>query len=86
MPVLTNLGEFCASLCASEIGVGINSGVSFGRIAEHHALVARAARIHTHGDVARLPVDRRDHRTRIRVEAVQRIVVPDRRDVPRTRL
>ena len=50
------------------------------RIAEHHALVAGAAGIHAHRNVAGLLVDRRDHRAGIRVEAVERIVITDRRD------
>ena len=50
------------------------------RIPEHHSLVACATRIHTHGDIARLLVDRRDHRAGIRVESIQSIVIPDRRD------
>ena len=49
-----------------------------GGVAEHHALVARAAGVHAHGDVARLLVDRRDHGAGVRVEAVERIVVADR--------
>ncbi len=47
------------------------------RIAEHHPLVARAARVHAHRNVARLLVDGRDHRAGIRIEAIERIVVAD---------
>ena len=34
-------------------------------IAKHHALVARTASIHAHGDVAGLLIDARDHRASI---------------------
>ena len=61
-------------------------------VAEHHALVARAGHahlvvaargaplvrlVHTLRDVGRLLVDRRDHRARLAVEAVARVVVAD---------
>ena len=48
-----------------------------GGVAEHHALVAGAAGVHAHGDVAGLLVDRRDHGAGVRVEAIERIVIAD---------
>jgi hypothetical protein len=39
-------------------------------VAEHHTLVAGAACVDALGDVARLLVDRRNHRAGVRVEAV----------------
>ena len=58
-----------------------------GGIPEHHALVAGSAGIHTHGDVAGLLVDRRNHGTGVGVEAVGGIVIPDGSDdAPHQRL
>ena len=56
-----------------------------GGVAEHHALVAGAlllvrARVHAHGDVGRLPVDRGEHRAGPPVEAVGRVGVADALD------
>ena len=42
----------CTSLCASEIGIGISSAVLIAGIAKHHSLVAGAAGVYAHGDVA----------------------------------
>ena len=50
------------------------------RVAEHHALVAGAARVHAERDVVRLLVDRREHRAARRVEPVGGIRVADRLD------
>ena len=77
LAVLAHFGELLVSLCASEIGVGISSGVLVGGIAEHHALVAGAAGVHAHGDVAGLLVDGGDHGAGVGVEAVERVVVAD---------
>ena len=51
-------------------------------IAEHHALVAGAARIHAHGDVRRLRLDGVQHPAGIAVEAPQGIGVSDMLDGP----
>ena len=48
-----------------------------GCIAEHHALIAGAARIHAHGNVARLLVDGRNHGAGVGVEAIDRVVISD---------
>ena len=57
------------SLCASMIGSGISSvGLRAGK-AEHQALVAGAAGVHALTDVARLLVNRRQHRAGLGVEA-----------------
>ena len=68
--------------CASMIGSGIRSRVSFGGVAEHHALVARAlrllgVRVHAHRDVGRLPVDRGEHRAGAAVHAEGGVGVAD---------
>ena len=46
-------------------------------IAKHHSLVAGAAGVHAHGDVAGLLVDAGDHGAGVGVEAVERVVVAD---------
>src|SRR4029079_16777314 len=48
-----------------------------GRIAEHQALVARAARIHTHGDVARLLVDRCQDRAGVEIKSPGGVAIAD---------
>ena len=74
-------------MCAREIGVGIKSGVFVAGIAKHHALIAGAAGVNAHGDVARLLVDAGDDRAGIGIEAVERVVVADGGDVaPHQRL
>ena len=57
VPFLRTFESRMVSLCASEMGVGINSSVLIDRKAEHHSLVAGAAGIYAHGDVAGLLVD-----------------------------
>ena len=52
-------------------------GILVGGIAEHHALVAGAAGVHAHGDVARLLVDAGDDRAGVGVETVEGVVVAD---------
>ena len=59
------------------IGSGISSGVSRAGVAEHQALVAGAAGVHALADVARLLVNRRQHRAGLGVEAVLRAGVAD---------
>ncbi len=46
-------------------------------VAEHQALVARAAGVHAHGDVGRLALERADHAAGVAVEAVGRVRVAD---------
>ena len=48
--------------------------------AEHQALIAGAARVHSHGDVGRLLFDRDQHRATIGVEAAVGIGVTDSAD------
>ncbi len=50
------------------------------RVAEHHPLVARAARVHALRDVRRLAIDRAQHSARLAIEAEARVVVADGRD------
>ena len=85
-----------ASLCASEIGSGISSGVSSRRVAEHHALVAGAGDVElvvvgrvgarlvggvdALGDVGRLLVDRVDDRAGVGGEAEVGVGVADLAD------
>ena len=65
------------SLCASMIGSGMSSVGLAARVAEHQPLVAGAAGVHALADVARLLVDRREHRARLGVEAELRAGVAD---------
>ena len=65
------------SLCASMIGSGISSVGFIARVAEHQALVARAARIHAHGDIGALGLNRIQHAAGFRVETKGRIGVAD---------
>ena len=67
----------CTSLCAIMIGSGINSLVSSQAIAEHQALVARAARVHAHGDIGRLALDGVENPAGLAVEAHGGIGVAD---------
>src|SRR5262249_17830179 len=48
-----------------------------GGVAEHHALVAGAAGVHTHGDIARLLVDAGNHRAGVGIKTVERVVITD---------
>ena len=49
-------------------------------VTEHHALIARAARVDAHGDIAGLLVDGRDNRAGIGVKAIKRVIVADGAD------
>ena len=84
MPFLRTCESRMVSLCASEMGVGISSAFSFTGIAKHHSLVAGAAGVYAHGDVAGLFVDGGDDGAGVGVEAVEGVVVSDGGDVPRT--
>ena len=75
LSALAHRGESSRELVRESDCGGHQLGVLVRGITEHHALVACAAGIHAHGDVARLLVDARNHGTRIRVEAIERIVV-----------
>ena len=46
-------------------------------VAEHQALVAGAARVHAHGDIGRLRLDRVQHAAGLAVEAEGRVGVAD---------
>ena len=51
-----------------------------GGVAEHHTLVARSARIHTHGDVRGLLVEGREHLAAGSIDPVLGIVIADLED------
>ncbi len=78
--VLANLAQLVRQLVGQRDRRRHQLGRLVGRVAEHHSLVACAAGVDAHGDVAGLLVDRRDHRAGVRIEAVQCIVIADRRD------
>ena len=77
LAVLAHRGQLAAELVGQRDGGRHQLGGLIGGIAEHHALVAGAAGVHTLGDVARLLVDGRDHGAGVRVEAVECVVVAD---------
>src|SRR5450432_2546547 len=64
-------GEFVGQIN----GRGHVAFILIGGIAEHHALIAGATRIHAHGDIARLLVDGGDHRAGVGIKTVKRIVI-----------
>ena len=47
------------------------------RVAEHHALVAGAACVHTESNITGLLVDTRNHRAGVGIKAIKRAVVAD---------
>jgi hypothetical protein len=46
-----------------------------GGVTEHHALVAGAAGVHAHGDIARLLVDAGDDGAGVGIKSIERIVI-----------
>src|SRR6516225_6603485 len=76
-PVLADFGKALGKLVGEVDGGGHVILGFVGGVAEHHALIAGAARIHAHSDVARLFVDAGDHRAGIRVKTVERVIVAD---------
>ena len=77
LAVLANDGELTGELVGQRDGRGHQLRGFVGGIAEHHALVAGAAGVNALGNVARLLVDRRDHRAGVGVETVEGVVVSD---------
>src|SRR5205814_95389 len=75
--VLANFGKFAAEFVGQRNRCGHQFGSFVGGIAEHHALVAGAAGVHAHGDIARLLVDAGDDRAGVGIESVERVVVAD---------
>ena len=77
LAVLADLGQLPGQQVAEVDGGGHQlRGVAAG-VAEHQALVARAARVHTHGDVGALLVDGHHHRAGGVVETLDVVVVAD---------
>ena len=74
---LANRGQLAAELVGQRDGRGHQLGSFVRGVAEHHALVAGAARVHALRDVARLLVDGRYHGAGVGVEAVESVVVAD---------
>src|SRR5208337_131932 len=75
--IFANFGKFLGQL----VGEGNRKGHQFRSLiageAEHHSLVAGAAGVYAHGNVAGLLVDAGNHRAGIGVEAVDGVVVAD---------
>ena len=94
MPCLRTSVRRAASLCASQIGIGMSVVGLVARVAEHHALVAGAdlvvvvagalalleRLVDTHRDVGRLLVDRDDDAARLAVDAERGVGVADLAD------
>jgi hypothetical protein len=74
---LADFSEPAGELVGQRDGGGHQLGGLVGGIAEHHALVAGAAGIHAHGDVAGLLVDGGDDGAGVGVESVDGVVVAD---------
>ena len=77
---LANFGEAAGELMRQQYGRGHELFVFIGGIAEHHALIAGAAGIYTHGDVGRLRMNRADDRASLGVKAVSGVGVADGSD------
>ena len=80
LAILAHFGQTRSQLVRQRNGCRHQLGCFVGGIAEHHALIARAAGIDAHRDIRRLRIDRRDDRTGVRVESVLRVGVADLRD------
>ena len=77
---LANFGEAAGELMRQQYGRGHELFVFIGGVAEHHALIAGAAGIHTHSDVGRLRMDRANDRAGLGIEAVSGVGVADGSD------
>ncbi len=80
LAVLANLAQPLRQLVRQRDRCRHQFGGLVGRVTEHHALVACAAGINAHGDVAGLFVDGRDDRAGVRIETIERVIVANRRD------
>ena len=84
---LADFRKALAQLVRQENGSRHVVGIFVAGVAEHHALIAGAAGIDAHGDVARLLVDAGDDRAGVGVKAVERVVITDGGDhAPHQRL
>ena len=75
--ILSYFGKALAKLVGKRDRGGHQLGVLIDGEAEHHALVAGAAGVDSHGDVAGLLVDAGDHGAGVAVEAIERVIVAD---------
>ena len=75
--MLANFGEPHGQLVGQRNRGGHQLRGFVAGIAKHHSLVAGAAGVDAHGDVAGLLVDAGDHGAGVGVEAVERVVVAD---------
>src|SRR5262249_60237806 len=77
-----HFGELVGELVCELNGHGHQFGSFIARKTEHQALVARAARVHAHGDVGRLALYRAHNRAGLPVVAILRAVVAYTPDPP----
>ena len=75
--ILAHLRESHGQLMRQRDGSRHQLLVLVAGVAEHHALIACAAGVYAHGDIAGLFVDAGDYGAGVAVEAVQGIVVAD---------
>src|SRR5215470_3040044 len=73
--VLANFGEAVGKFVSEQNRSWHQFGVFIHGKAEHHALVARAPGIDTHGNVAGLLVDAGDHGAGVAIKTIERVVV-----------
>jgi hypothetical protein len=74
---LSYFGQLLREFMGERDGCRHQLGGFVGGVAEHHALVAGTAGVHTLSDVGGLAVDGRDHSAGVRVEALEGIVIAD---------
>src|SRR5271157_523819 len=75
--ILANLRKLLGELVRQRNGSRHQVRILIDRVAKHHSLVAGAADVHAHGNVAGLLVDAGDDGAGVGVEAVEGVVVTD---------
>ena len=78
--IFANLREPHGQLVRQRDGSGHELQILSHRIPKHHSLVAGAAGVYAHGDVAGLLVDRGDDGAGVGIEAVEGVVISDGSD------
>jgi hypothetical protein len=76
--IFSYFGETLGKFVSKRDRGGHEIGVLVNGEAEHHTLIAGAARVDAHSNVAGLLVDARDHSAGVAVEAIERVVVTNR--------
>jgi len=76
--ILADFGKLEAELVGQRNRQRHQFGGLIAGVAEHHSLIASAAGVDAHGDIARLLVDAGDYGAGVGVETVEGVVVADR--------